>query len=513
MSLIRSTITVGVFTGMSRILGMVREMLLSHIVGSSMISDAFVIAFKLPNFFRRFFAEGAFNAAFVPQFSGRFATEGAESAKTLAEQVFAVMTWSLLIFVVLVEIFTKPFLLLVVPGLMKTPERLELAITFTRITFPYIFFVSLVAFLSGVLNSLDRFAAAAATPMLLNIVLITALSCVPLYGVDPGVALCIGVFVAGSAQFAWLYFMCIRRGFRMKLKRPRLTPDVRRILKLMIPGSIGAGVMQINLFVEMMLASFLPIGAMSYLYYADRLNQLPLSIFGVAISTVLLPTLSRQWRQNQLESAMDTQTKALEISMQFTLPAAIGLAIFSYPFIDLMYGHGKFTQADVLQTAPALAAFVIGLPAYAAGKVFSTTFFSREDTRTPVRIAIVTIVINLFLNIAFMQFYGHIGLAIATSITAWINTVLLGIILYKRQIFIFDRPLISKLTRMLTASLIMGGMLYYATQIFVYPGDNGWREIVYNFTGISGGILIYGLIAIILGVSPLEHIQRSKKKV
>jgi putative peptidoglycan lipid II flippase len=509
MGLIRSTFTVGFFTGTSRILGMLREVLLSHIVGASMVSDAFVVAFKLPNFFRRFFGEGAFNAAFVPLFAGKLSTQGPDEAKKMAEQIFAVMAFSLLLFVLAVIIFTKPFLTLMVPGMVKTPERMELAVSFTRFTFPYVFFISLVALLSGILNSLDKFATAAAVPILLNVVMISALLCVPTYGLDPGIALCIAVFVAGFLQFSWMYFMCRHYGFTIKLRAPKLSADVRVVLKKMIPGAFGAGVMQINLFIDMILASYLPIGAMSFLYYADRLNQLPLSVFGIAISTVLLPILSRQWRQNKGEEAHQTQSKALEFALQLTFPASIGLAIFSYAFIHMMYGHGKFTEADVLATAPALAAFVMGLPAYVAGKVFSTTFFSLQDTKTPVKVAVFTVVLNVLLNLILMQILAHVGLALATSITAWINTLVLGYILRQRGQFIFSKELLWKLTRMLIAALMMGGVLFTIRENIAYPVHSHWLEILYSFGGISAGIIVYFVLAHLFGISPLRFLRKS----
>lgn len=510
MSLIRSTFTVAFFTGLSRIMGTIREILLSHIVGASMISDAFVIAFKLPNFFRRFFGEGAFNASFVPQFAGQLAQDGEIEAKKMAERVFSFMGWSLFIFVIAVVIFTKPFLIISMPGLLKTPERMELAISFTRVTFPYVLFISLVAMLSGVLNSLNRFAAAAAVPVLLNVVMIAALLSINWYGFDPGNALCLAVFVAGILQFGWLYFACIRRGFFLKLRFPRLTPDVKKVLKLMIPGSIGAGVMQINLFVDTAISTFLPIGSMSYIYYADRLNQLPLSIFGIAVSTVLLPVLSRYWRQNNLNAAIDMQTKALEFSMQMTLPAAVGLALMSYPFIQLIYGHGKFTNADVLQTAPTLAAFVVGLPAYVAGKIFSTAFFAKHDTKTPVKVAIISVILNIILNLILMQYFLHVGLAIATSISAWVSTFILGYLLHKQGSFVFSGVLIKKLFLMTIAVVAMGiSLQIFKNYIILQPSDSVMYEILYNVGGISLGIVVYFIATAILGINAFKNIKET----
>jgi len=301
MRLIRAIATVGGYTGVSRIFGLVRESLMSHILGASPLTDAFLVAFKFPNFFRRFFAEGAFNASFVPQFSGQLASEGIESARLLAERVMAVLVTTLLIFVIVIVIVTPWVMGVIAPGFSTTPERLEMAITFTRITFPYILFISIAALLSGVLNSLDRFAAAAAAPIILNIVMIGAMLLFSYADLATGKALSWAVFLAGVLQLGWLYWACWRTGLRLKLRVPHLTPEVRKVIRLMIPGAIGAGVMNINLLLDMMFASLLPSGSISFLHYADRLNQLPLSLFGIAMadgsSALLIPSNSFRGRK------------------------------------------------------------------------------------------------------------------------------------------------------------------------------------------------------------------------
>jgi putative peptidoglycan lipid II flippase len=365
MRLVLAVATVGGFTGLSRVFGLAREMLMSHFIGASVIADAFIVAFKFPNFFRRFFAEGAFNAAFVPEFAGVLSKNGKDEAYNLANQVFSWLTLVLCIFVGLVVLFTPSIIHIIAPGFCDTPERLYYAIEFTRITFPYILCISLAALLAGILNSLDRFAAAAATPILLNIFMIIALL---MLTENPGFALSLGVIIAGVVQLLWLYFVAARHGFCLKLQMPRLNDSVRKILKLMVPGAIGAGVMQINIFIDMMLASTLPTGSLAYLYYADRLNQLPLSIFGVAIGTVLLPNLSKAIRNNEQKKAFILQEKSMLLGLRLSIPAAVGLIILSFPLISLIYGHGSFTEHDVNVTAPALAAFALGLPAYVLSK-------------------------------------------------------------------------------------------------------------------------------------------------
>jgi len=460
MKILRSIATVGGYTAVSRVFGLGREILMSHVLGVGMVSDAFWVAFKFPNFFRRFFAEGAFNAAFVPMFAGTLATEGISTARLLAERVLSVLVLVLIGLVIFIE-FGVPWLIYgLAPGFATTPERLDLAIQFIRITFPYILFISLAALLSGVLNSLDRFAAAAAAPILLNILMILALIVYSSINLSAGHALSWAVFIAGVIQLLWLYIACKRAGFPISIKFPHLTPEVKKVVTLMIPGAFGAGVMQVNLLMDMILASFLPLGAISYLCYADRLNQLPLSIFGVAIGTALLPLLSRQLRAGEVEKALKSQNMAVEVALQLTLPAAVGLIVLAYPIINLIYGHGHFTKMDVAATAPALAAFATGLPAYVLGKVFVTSFFARQDTKTPVKIAILCVATNLFLNLILMRFFAHVGMAIATSIAAWLNTGLLVLALRRRGLFSVSRHLRHLSLRLCLVCAMMAGGIF-----------------------------------------------------
>lgn len=461
MKIIRAVATVGGYTGLSRIFGLVRESLMSHVMGVSAMTDAFLVAFKFPNFFRRFFAEGAFNAAFVPIFAQKLAAEGRDEARKTAESVFAVLTAVLVVLVTLVIIFVPQIIHVLAPGFSTTPERLEMAVTFTRITFPYILFISLAAFFAGVLNSFDRFAAAAAAPIVLNIVMIGAMVYYPELALSPGHALAWAVFIAGILQLAWLYGACRWFGFSVRLRWPHLTPDVRKLMKLMVPGAIGAGVMNINLFVDMILASFLAQGSITYLHYADRLNQLPLSMFGIAIGTALLPSLSRQLRLGEHEKAFQSQSMAVELALQLTFPATVGLVLLAHPIINLIYGLNEFDSA---QTANALCAFSLGIPAYVLIKVFSTSYFARQDTKTPVRIALFCIGCNFVLNIILMQFLAHVGMALATSIAAWVNAILLFITLRRRQWFFITPQVKVGVFKLVGACSVMALGLWLAKQ-------------------------------------------------
>lgn len=490
MHLGKSIATVGGLTSVSRIFGLLREMLMSHFLGASVVADAFIVAFKFPNFFRRFFAEGAFNAAFVPEFAGVLAGSGKKNAHNLANQVFSWLVVVLSAFVILVVIFTPSIIHLIAPGFCTTPDRLQYAIEFTRITFPYILFISLAALLSGILNSLDRFAAAAATPVLLNIFMIGAL----LIAVkDPGFYLCVGVILAGIVQFLWLYFVALKHGFALRLQRPVLNDSVSKILKLMVPGAIGAGVMQINIFIDMILASKLETGSLSYLYYADRLNQLPLSIFGIAIGTVLLPSLSKALRTGQIEEASDLQEKALLLGLRLSIPSALGLIVLSYPIIDLIYGHGSFSVAHVEATAPALAAFAIGLPAYTLSKVFTTSFFAKQNTKTPLKIGMLTVGCNLALNLLLIDLYHHVGMALATGLAAWIQAGLLAWKLSQKSIIRLTKAFFQDLICVVFAGICMSGVVYHL-QLQVQSPGSPIKEAIYVVGLVGIGIVTYGIV-------------------
>ncbi len=510
MRIIRAMATVGGFTGVSRIFGLIRESLMSHIIGASPITDAFLVAFKFPNFFRRIFAEGAFNASFVPQFSGQLASEGPESAKLLAERVMAVLGITLILFVIFIVIATPWVMGMIAPGFSATPERLDMAITFTRITFPYILFISLAALLSGVLNSLDRFAAAAAAPIILNIIMIGAMVTFSYADLATGKALSWAVFLSGVFQLVWLYWTCWRTGFRLKIRLPRLTPEVRKVIRLMIPGAIGAGVMNINLLLDMVFASLLPSGSISFLHYADRLNQLPLSLFGIAMGTALLPSLSRQIRLGEEEKARASQGLAVEVSLQLTIPAALGLMLLSYPIIDLLYG---LQGEQITATAAALAAFATGIPAYVLSKVFVTGFFARQDTKTPVKIAIISIVCNLMLNVILMGPFSHVGLAMATSIAAWVNAGLLLIGLHRRNWFSLTRQIQITGAKVLISALAMGGGLILARdQWLTTLPDTLLLQIIAVLGIIICGMVIFGSMGQLTGAFNLAHIRQALRR-
>ena len=508
MALLRSITTVGGYTMISRVLGFARDILIADILGASAVADAFFVAFKYPNFFRRLFAEGAFNAAFVPLFSGLLTAGGRSQAKAFAEGTFAVLLCALLFLVAAFEIGMPWAMYAIAPGFAADPEKFQLAITLTRITFPYLLFISLVSLMGGVLNSLDRFAAAAATPIILNVSLIAALIGLARFTDTPGHALAWGVAAAGIAQFLWLYLVLHGSGMGLKLRLPRLTPKVRRLLKLMLPGAIGAGVVQINLLIDVLIASFLPSGAISYLYFADRVNQLPVGVIGVGVGTALLPLLSRQIRSEASAAALDSQNRALEFALLLTIPAAAALMVISGPVILVLFGRGAFGAVEVGAASMALAAYAAGLPAYVLVKVLTPGYFAREDTVTPVKIASLCVAVNLVLNLVLMGPFAHVGIAAATAIAAWINAALLAGGLKRRGHLVIDDRLKSRLPRIALAAAIMTASLVLGAMALAGPlAGAEVPRIAALVVLVAGGIIIYGACAQLSGAADLKELK------
>jgi putative peptidoglycan lipid II flippase len=507
MALLRSAATVGFYTFVSRIFGFLRDILTAALLGAGPVADAFFVALRLPNLFRSLFAEGAFSAAFVPFFAGIVAQSGKEAARVFAEDVLAVLLTALLGFVLLGEIFMPSVMAAVAPGFSRDPDKFRLAVELARINFPYLLFIALVSLQGGVLNSLDRFAAAAATPVLLNLFLIAALLLSKRFGWRDGHALAWAVSAAGFAQFLWLMLCCGRAGIALRLPPPRLTAEVRRTLWVMAPGVIGAGVTQLNLLISTMLASFLAGGSVSFLYYADRLNQLPLGVVGIAVGTAILPPLSRQLRQGDRDAAIATQNRGLELALLLTLPAAVALAVLAVPILTVLFQRGAFAPADTAATAEALSAYAAGLPAFVLIKVLAPAFFARHDTKTPVKLAVAAVVVNLSLTLILMRPLAHVGIALATSAAGWVNALGLLALLLRRGQFRLDRRARRNLPRILAAALGMGGALRLLV-IAAAPALGGaaaWR------IGVLAGLVIAGLAAfalaiLALGVADWRHL-------
>ncbi|MEO8547707.1 MAG: murein biosynthesis integral membrane protein MurJ, partial [Sphingomicrobium sp.] len=414
VNLIKATGTIGGLTLVSRIAGFAREMLMSRVMGASWQADAFFVAFRLPNTFRRLFGEGAFSAGFVPLYSQRLhGTGGPESAKHFSEEVLAVFAPTLVLFTIVFEIIMGPFV-----GLLSGyhGEKLQLATFLTSITFPYLILISLVSLFSGILNSLAKFTAAAFAPALLNLAMLSALIFVPTGGHITATALAIAVTSGGVLQLGLLIAACARAGIVLKLRRPRMTPGVRQFVRVVIPATLGAGVYQISAFIDTFFLTRIGTGAMSYFNYADRLNQLPLGVIGAALGTAILPQVSRYVGAGENEQAARVQGHATELAMLLCLPAALALIVSAGPLISALFQGGRFNAADAAITAMTLAIIVMGLPAYVLVKVLTPGFYARQDTATPVKTAGVVLLANIGLNFALIPPFGIAGLASAIAI-------------------------------------------------------------------------------------------------
>ena len=501
MALLRSVATVGSYTLVSRVFGFIRDVLTAAILGAGPVADAFFVAQRLPNLFRSLFAEGAFSAAFVPLFAGTMAEHGKEAARVFAEDALAVLLAALLGFVLLGEIFMPAVMAVIAPGFGDDPAKFGLAVDLARITFPYLLFIALVALQGGVLNSVDRFAAAAATPVLLNLFLIVALSMMDRFGWHDGRALAWAVTAAGFAQFLWLMSSCARAGLALRLPVPRLTAGVRRTLAVMAPGTIGAGVTQLNLLISTALASLLPSGSVSYLYYADRLNQLPLGVVGIAVGTAILPPLSRQLRLGQGADAIATQNRGIELAVLLTLPAAVALALLATPILSVLFQRGAFGPADTAATAAALAAYAVGLPAFVLAKVLAPAFFARHDTATPVKVAVSAMAANLCLTLVLMQFLAHVGIAIATTVAGWVNALALLLVLIWRGHFRFDSRARRNLPKVGIASLGMA-LVLAALQTALGPALTAQPFVRVGALAslVLAGLASFALFAVALGI-------------
>lgn len=468
----KSFIIVSFYTLLSRISGFARDIFVAKYMGTGPLAEAFFIALRLPNFFRRLFAEGALNAAFVPLFNDKSAKEGKESAIKFAENIYALLFVTLFIFSAVIIIFMPFFLYLIAPGFEARGDLLQTVITLTRLTFPYLMAVSIANLFGGILNSIGKFSAAAILAVFLNFSIMLFIVFLPQYFATVSHAAAWAVFTAGVFQVAWMYYFTIKEGFFIKLKLSslKITSDVKLFLRKFMPGAIGAGITQINLFVDTLVASFIT-GAVAYLYYAERVSQFPLSLIATAMGTALLPALSRKLAQNDLEGANSNYNRAMEIISLLTIPATFALIILSYDITSVLFERGEFTHESTLPTALALAFTSIGLPAFSLNKVYSSCFFAIKDTRTPV----VSSVMAMFMNIIFigifilifrqLGFYLHLAMPLATSCAGIINATYLHKKLKKAGHFHFEKLFFVRLVKIIFASLLMslviGAMTYF----------------------------------------------------
>lgn len=511
MKLYRSFFTVGGLTLVSRIMGFARDVAFAALLGAGPIAEAFVVAFRLPNLFRRWFGEGAFNAAFVPLFSKRLEGAGADAARSFAEEAAAGLAFVLVI-LSLVAMIAMPWLMYALaPGFSVVPEKFDLAVSMSQIAFPYLMCMSLVALLSGVLNALGKFVESSSVSIVLNLTLMAAMAIAWWlgYGNDPrtGYVMAWGIFAAGVLQLVLLADGARRNGFGLRIRRPRWTPGMRQLLALGIPGVIAGGITQINIVIGGMIAS-LQAGAVSYLFYADRLYELPLAIVGIALGVVLLPAISRQLKSGDVAAVMDSQNRSLELAMLLTVPAAVALAVIPYEIVSVIYERAAFKAADTANVATALAVFALGLPAFVMIKVFSPAFFAREDTATPMRYATISLMVNtvgsvgLFFLFREAGWRPHVGIAWATTIGGWLNALLLWRALVREKHFVADHRLTRALPMILVSSLVMAGVLVWLAGVlapWLSAGLPFWTRMAACAALVTGGAVVYLATAYITG--------------
>ena len=504
MNLLSTTSIFSFYTLISRILGYVRDILIAVFLGASMFADAFFVAFRIPNTFRRLFAEGTFNAAFVPSYTSEN-TKGKKFSQKFADEVFNLLLISLLLIVLLAEIFTPFLVYLIAPGFYSDFTKYTLAVELTRITFPFLLFVSISSFFSGILNSNNKFAAAAAAPIILNLILISALFFSYYSNLNYTKALSYGVFISGVLQLIFLIYFSKKFYFPKVRLRFNVNYKVKSFLKKLLPSIFSSGVTQVNILIGTIIASF-QTGAVSYLYYADRVYQINLAIAGVAVSTVSLPLLSKKIKERKNSLANDIQNKSLELSLLLSIPAALGLIIASHDIVNALFGYGSFRENDVLQTSQALKYFGYGVPAFALVKVLSNLFFARGNTKIPFYISSFIVFLNVSISLIFFNKLGFLIIPIATSLSTWIGTIIYLLILIKRKHYVISSRLKVNLLKIILSTIIMSIFLFNVLDFFnAYLDYNNNFKIFYLMFIVILAAIVYIITSYLFGILNLKN--------
>ena len=493
MNLLSSTYIFSFYTLISRVLGYVRDILIAVFLGASVFADAFFVAFRIPNTFRRLFAEGTFNSAFIPSYTSE-KTKKDSDGKKFADDVLSLLVLILLAIIFVVEIFTPYLVYLIAPGFYENSEKFELAVELTRITFPFLLFVSLSSFFSGILNSNNKFAAAAAAPIILNIVLILTLFISYLFKLNFAANLSYGVTFSGIIQLLFLIIFC-RKYYKPSIAfKSKIDSKVKFFLKKLLPSIFSSGVTQINILVGTIIASF-EAGAVSYLYYADRIYQINLAIAGIAVGTVSLPVLAKNLKIGKIDEVNSIQNKSIELCFLFSIPASLGLIIASREIIDALFGYGSFTKEDVVATASALKYFGFGVPAFALIKILSNFFFARDNTKTPFYLSLLSVSLNVGISVIYFKEVGFIIIPIATSISTWVTVVFYLILLNRSKFIVLGILPLFNLLKIIISTIIMSFALYYGIDFFEDKliHDNNYKSIYLLF--------MIGLVATIYLIS------------
>ena len=496
MNLIKSTGTFSFFTIISRLLGYVRDILIALFLGAGPLADAFFVAFRIPNTFRRLFSEGTFNAAFVPSYSSQL--DNKKKSQDFANNIFNLLIMGLFFLVLVIEIMMPIFVFLIAPGFEGDHQKMELAITLTRITFPFLIFISLASFFSAILNTHNKFAIASAAPIILNILLIGVLIFGKVLNDELVYYLSYAVTASGVLQFIFLYFF-VKKYFSPKIKFLfKIDNKVKIFFRKLLPSIFSSGVTQINILIGTIIASF-QAGAVSYLYYADRVYQINLAIAGIAIGTVVLPQLSRYVKSRKREQIKLIQNKALELSLFLSIPAAVALVIASEEIISSLFGYGSLDELSVKNSAKALFYFAVGLPAFSLIKVFSAFFFARHNTKTPFYISLMSVLLNVFISIIFFKEVGFIIIPIATTISSWFNAILLFIFLKTKNLFSFNLVFIHRFIKILIASVLMGVFFNYIIHFFNEELNyEASFKAIYLIGTVILGLIFYLLISFLI---------------
>ena len=494
-SLMRSATMVSIVTLVSRVFGFVRDVMIATILGAGFSADIFFVVLRLPNLFRRLFAEGAFNAAFSPMFSHVLEQKGLVKAKQLSSEIMSVFLCGMVVFTCVAEVFMPQIIYLLAEGFVTDTEKFNLTVTYARITFPYLLLISFMSFFVAMLNVSGRFFITAFVPIIFNTVLIMALLIASLTHAKIVPYLVWGMLAAGGIQFTMVWIVSWRCGLHIVLKKPRVTPNIRRFFTLFIPGVLAASIGQINIFIGTNIASA-QAGATSWLYYADRLYQLPLGVIGVALSVVLLPDLSRRLQAGDFQGARNSQNRSVEMALFLCLPASIGLYILAEAMVTVLFERGAFTVQDTQASALALKAFSLGLLSFILIKVLQSSFFAKGDTKTPLLYGSMGVICNIMISLIFFPIYGHVAIAIATSVAGWV-TVITMIIHLTFIGWQGDKRLLRISWRVVIASFVMGLFLYFTS----------FKILELNmphFIGLSvhllGGLFVYLCVSFLLGI-------------
>ena len=491
---------------------MFRELFVAATFGTGSHADAVNVAFKLPNLFRRIFGEGALGSIFVPMFTEKL-NHSSELAEKFASKVFFFLTLLLIIFTGIMQYFMPELMVILAPGFNASKEKFDLTVLLCRITMPYLIFISLVALVGGMLNSVGRFAAFAISPVIMSAVIIGGTLLMDKH-IPNTHAIAWSVVLAGILQLFFMIISMYKNGLR--IRRPVMShddADIKKLLKLMVPATISNGVSQLSIFVSQSIASFIP-GAVSILSYADRIYQVPMSIIGTTFGTILLPTLAKLYKSGDLENAKKTQNDAIKIGLLLSFPCAVAIIVLADPIIKLIYQHGAFTPEDTIRTADAIAAFAIGLPAFILSKIFMPIFYANQDAKTPMKITIYTIIMNIILNVIFMYPLAHVGIALGTSVAAWYNVFLFVRYAKIHGYFHLSKEMVMNFAKILLSCLVSGFATWVIFTMFVMylSQDNILLEAVSVLTSIALGFMIYVGATVVFGVLDRDVIRKLVRK-